>query len=55
MSLANLTMSLRRAVGDFIKSQGGELIGFRHFVLGDGIEKEEEDFAAEVAAASKTS
>lgn len=48
-------MNPDETVGDFIKSQGGELIGFRHFVLGDGIEKEEEDFAAEVAAASKTS
>jgi len=27
-----------------------KLVGFRHFVLGEGIEKEEEDFAAEVAA-----
>ena len=27
-----------------------KLLGFRHFVLGEGIEKAEEDFAAEVAA-----
>lgn len=27
-----------------------KLVGFRHFVLGAGIEKEQEDFAAEVAA-----
>ncbi|MEO1406637.1 MAG: translation elongation factor Ts [Pseudomonadota bacterium] len=40
-------------VGKFIESTGGNLAGFVRFTLGDGIEKEEEDFAAEVAAAAK--
>ncbi|MEO0881766.1 MAG: translation elongation factor Ts [Pseudomonadota bacterium] len=40
-------------VGKFIESSGASLKGFARFTLGDGIEKEEEDFAAEVAAAAK--
>ena len=34
---------------------GIELIGFVRFQLGEGIEKKQEDFAAEVAAAAGTS
>jgi elongation factor Ts len=43
-------------VSDVVEAQGKELgaaieiVGFKRFVLGDGIEKKEEDFAAEVAA-----
>lgn len=40
-------------VGKFIESSGAALKGFARFTLGEGIEKEEEDFAAEVAAAAK--
>ncbi|MEM9668605.1 MAG: translation elongation factor Ts [Pseudomonadota bacterium] len=40
-------------VGKFIGTTGAALKGFARFTLGDGIEKEEEDFAAEVAAATK--
>ncbi|MEM6899053.1 MAG: translation elongation factor Ts [Pseudomonadota bacterium] len=40
-------------VGKFIETSGATLKGFARFTLGDGIEKEEEDFAAEVAAATK--
>lgn len=48
-------MNPDETVGDFIKSQKGEFVAFRHFILGEGIEKEETDFAAEVAAATKSS
>lgn len=48
-------MNPDETVADFIKNQGGELVGFKQMVLGEGIEKEEADFAAEVAAASKSS
>jgi elongation factor Ts len=34
---------------------GIELIGFVRYQLGEGIEKKQEDFAAEVAAAAGTS
>jgi len=39
-------------VGDLIKAAGGELVGFIRLEVGEGIEKEEVDFAAEVAAAA---
>jgi elongation factor Ts len=45
-------------VSDVVENQAKELgspieiVGFERFVLGDGIEKKEEDFAAEVAAAA---
>lgn len=48
-------MNPDETVAEFIKSQGGELVGFRRYTLGEGIEKEESDFAAEVAAATKSS
>jgi elongation factor Ts len=35
-----------------VKKSGGELVGFARFTLGEGIEKETGDFAAEVAAAA---
>ncbi|WP_166269494.1 translation elongation factor Ts [Marinobacter caseinilyticus] len=40
-----------QTVGALIKSQGAELTGFLRLEVGEGIEREEVDFAAEVAAA----
>ncbi len=40
-------------VAKLIKDAGAELIGFTRIEVGEGIEKEETDFAAEVAAAAK--
>jgi elongation factor Ts len=37
-------------VADLLKSKGAEVINFVRFEVGEGIEKKEEDFAAEVAA-----
>lgn len=37
-------------VGDLLKSKGADVINFVRFEVGEGIEKKEEDFAAEVAA-----
>ncbi|MDJ0920869.1 MAG: translation elongation factor Ts [Henriciella sp.] len=39
-----------KTVGKFIEDSGAELAGFQIFKLGDGIEKAEDDFAAEVAS-----
>ncbi|MBZ0333263.1 translation elongation factor Ts [Marinobacter sp. AL4B] len=41
-------------VDELIKAAGGELVGFTRLEVGEGIEKEEVDFAAEVAAAAGT-
>lgn len=43
-----------QTVGQLIKAAGGELVGFFRLEVGEGIEKEEVDFAAEVAAAAGT-
>jgi len=40
-------------VKEVVKKAGGELTGFARFQLGEGIQKENADFAAEVAAMSK--
>lgn len=40
-------------VGALAKNAGAEVVGFTRFEVGEGIEKEEVDFAAEVAAAVK--
>lgn len=40
-------------VGALAKNAGAEVIGFERFEVGEGIEKEDVDFAAEVAAAAK--
>ena len=37
-------------VGKLVSAAGAEIIGFTRFEVGEGIEKEEVDFAAEVAA-----
>ncbi len=42
-----------RTVAKVLEEAGAELVGFAMFKLGDGIEKEEDDFAAEVASMSK--
>jgi elongation factor Ts len=39
-------------VGNLVKKAGAEVIGFTRFEVGEGIEKEVVDFAAEVAAAA---
>ncbi|MEO0466631.1 MAG: translation elongation factor Ts [Pseudomonadota bacterium] len=44
-----------KTVGGFLKDNGAELVGFVRFALGEGIDKGEDDFAAEVAALSKGS
>jgi elongation factor Ts len=40
-------------VAKLLKGAGAELVGFTRFEVGEGIEKEEKDFAAEVAAQLK--
>ncbi|GGX61511.1 translation elongation factor Ts [Saccharospirillum salsuginis] len=42
-------------VGTLVKNAGAELLSFTRLEVGEGIEKEEVDFAAEVAAAAKGS
>lgn len=39
-----------QSVGQFAKEAGAEVLSFARFEVGEGIEKKEEDFAAEVAA-----
>lgn len=39
-----------QTVGGLVKAAGGEVVSFTRFEVGEGIEKVEEDFAAEVAA-----
>ena len=39
-----------QSVGQYIEKEGAKLIGFIRFTLGEGIEKAEDDFAAEVAS-----
>ena len=48
-------MNPDQSVGEFIESQGGELKAFSRFTLGEGIERETDDFAAEVASLTKSS
>ncbi|MEL6323897.1 MAG: translation elongation factor Ts [Pseudomonadota bacterium] len=51
----SFVMNPDQTVAQFVTEQGGALKGFVRFALGEGIEKAEEDFAAEVAAATKGS
>ncbi len=44
-------MNNEQKVGDVLKAEGATVLGFRRFEVGEGIEKKQEDFAAEVAAA----
>lgn len=46
-------MNPDETVAQFLAGQKSELVAFSRMTLGEGIEKEETDFAAEVAAASK--
>ena len=43
-------MNPDQTVGEFLEEQGATLKGFVRFGLGEGVEKEEDDFAAEVAS-----
>ncbi len=43
----------KQTVADLAKSQGATVNGFTLYVVGEGIEKKKDDFAAEVAAMSK--
>ncbi|WP_040976000.1 translation elongation factor Ts [Necropsobacter massiliensis] len=46
-------MDPSKSVGDLLKEKGAQVSGFLRFEVGEGIEKVESDFAAEVAAMSK--
>ncbi|WP_032092497.1 MULTISPECIES: translation elongation factor Ts [Pasteurellaceae] len=46
-------MDPSKSVGDLLKEKGAQVNGFLRFEVGEGIEKVESDFAAEVAAMSK--
>ena len=43
----------KQTVGELVKAQGAAVNGFEIFVVGEGIEKRKDDFAAEVAAMAK--
>jgi len=43
----------KQTVGDLLKAQGASINGFVLFVVGEGIEKRKDDFAAEVAAMAR--
>lgn len=48
-------MDPSKTVGQLLKEHNAEVTGFTRFEVGEGIEKEETDFAAEVAEMSKSS
>jgi len=50
----SFVMNPDQTVAQFLKDAGAELVGFTMFKLGDGIEKAEDDFAAEVASMTKS-
>jgi elongation factor Ts len=41
------------SVGQLVKDQGAAIVTFHRLVVGEGIEKEEQDFASEVMAQAK--
>jgi elongation factor Ts len=43
----------KETVGDLLKAQGATVNGFVLLVVGEGIEKKKDDFAAEVAAMAR--
>jgi elongation factor Ts len=43
----------KQTVGDLVKGQGARVNGFVLYVVGEGIEKRKDDFAAEVAAMAR--
>ncbi|MGG2143877.1 translation elongation factor Ts [Symbiopectobacterium sp. RP] len=51
----HFVMDPNKTVGDLLKEHKADIISFIRFEVGEGIEKEEVDFAAEVAAMSKQS
>ncbi|PHM73205.1 translation elongation factor Ts [Xenorhabdus kozodoii] len=51
----NFVMDPSKSVGDLLKENNAKVINFIRFEVGEGIEKIEADFAAEVAAMSKQS
>jgi elongation factor Ts len=44
-----------RSVADLVRAAGTEIADFARFEVGEGIEKKEEDFAAEVKAQAERS
>ena len=46
-------MNPDQTVAQFLKENGSEVVSFVRYKVGDGIEKKEVDYAAEVAAAAK--
>ncbi|CNH64127.1 elongation factor Ts [Yersinia thracica] len=51
----NFVMDPSKTVGDLLKEHKADVVNFIRFEVGEGIEKVETDFAAEVAAMSKQS
>lgn len=51
----DFVMNPDQTVGAFLAQSGATLKGFARFALGEGIEKAQDDFAAEVASLSKSS
>ncbi|MDN0125036.1 translation elongation factor Ts [Yersinia aleksiciae] len=51
----NFVMDPSKTVGDLLKENKADVVNFIRFEVGEGIEKAETDFAAEVAAMSKQS
>ena len=47
-------MNPDQTVAQFLSDAGAELVGFTMFKLGEGVEKAEDDFAAEVASMTKS-
>ena len=43
-----------RTVGKLLEDNGAKMVGFTRIAVGEGIEKKEDDFAAEVAAMAGT-
>ena len=44
-----------QSVAEYVKAAGGEVVGFTRFEVGEGIEKEEVDFAQEVMEQARRS
>ncbi|SFN16466.1 translation elongation factor Ts (EF-Ts) [Izhakiella capsodis] len=51
----NFVIDPSKTVGQVLKEKGAEVVNFIRFEVGEGIEKAESDFAAEVAAMSRQS
>ena len=46
-------MDSKKSVSQYLKEEKAEVVSFVRYQVGEGIEKKEEDFAAEVAAQMK--